>query len=480
MDWKRISHLTKFGIRRLQNKKLRAFMKQLHFHPYYSALFKRNGIAIDEIKSTDDLVKIPFTTKDDIAPTKADLGKPRKFVLQPTEELLKKYAKWKLACLFLKSFSPGSVKCLLEQEYKPIHLHFTAGRTSLPVPFLYSKYDIEKLREAGKRMMNVFGVGKDAVAVNSFPYVPHLAFWQAFFGLNAAGLLALHTGGGKILGTKKIADSIQGMKASLIIAMPGYAYHLIRTAAEQKKNFSSVKHMILGGERVALGLRDKLRGLLEKMGAKNPAILATYAFTEGKVAWPECSEGRGYHLYPDMEFIEIIGKDGERVEEGEKGEITYTALDWRGSVVLRYKTGDIGKLISEKCECGRTTSRIDPEIERKSEIKGLKLVKVKGTLVNLNLFFPLLMGNKDIEEWQVEIKKKNNDPYEVDELAIYVAPRKRADFSKLKENLGIMIKRELDVTPIIIKMDLKELLRKLGMETELKEKRIIDTRSKLK
>ena len=89
------------------------------------------------------------------------------------------------------------------------------------------------------------------------------------------------------------------------------------------------------------------------------------------------------------------------------------------------------------------------------------------------------MSHKDIEEWQVEIKKKNNDPYEIDELIVYVAPKKKANFGKLKSDLKNKIMTETEVTPEIVKVELKELLRRLGMETELKEKRVVDNRKKI-
>jgi len=239
-----------------------------------------------------------------------------------------------------------------------------------------------------------------------------------------------------------------------------------------------VKYVIFGGERVSQGLREKIKELLEKLKAKNVKVLATYAFTEGKVAWPQCSEDSGYHLYPDMEFIEIVDKNGERVSEGEKGEIVYTSLDFRGTVFLRYKTGDLGKIFYDKCSCGRTIPRISADIERKSEYKEFNLAKVKGNLVNLNTFFDIMMGHKAIDEWQVEIKKKNNDPYEVDELILYVAAKKNIDFNKLKKELKQKIFNSMEITPEIVKMDLRKLLERLGMETELKEKRIVDNRVK--
>ncbi len=467
-------------IRELQDKKIKAFIRYRvwPYHPYYRRLFKKNNIDPYSITTTDDLAKIPFTSKEDIAQTKKEPNKHTDFILQPNQKLIKEhYNKVRLIGLgLLNIFSKGYLKNSLEREYKPVHIHFTTGRSALPVPFTYSAQDIERLKESGRRMFDVFNAERDDVVINAFPYSPHLAFWQAFYGIKACNLLSLQTGGGKVLGTEKIINGIEKMKANIFVAIPGYAYHLIRKAAEEKRNFSNLKKIIFGGERIPPGLRKKIGELLVKLKCRNARILSTYAFTEGKVAWSECCADSGYHLYPDMEFIEII-KDGERVNDGEEGEITYTALDWRASTVLRYKTGDIGSLSYEKCpNCGRTVPRINAKIERKSDLKRFNLTKVKGTLINLNFFFPFLMGNKDIDEWQVVIKKRRDDPYEVDELMLYIAPKKKVDRAKLKFNLKHQIRDKMEVTPYIIITDREDLLEKLGMETELKEKRIVDIR----
>lgn len=472
MDWKILSHLSKNQIENLQNKKLRYFIHhKIPFSPYYAKLFKKNKIKFSDIKTIADIKKLPFTAKKDIAPTKTDPQKHTDFILQPNKNTIKTYSSKKDLLRYLLN------KNAAFREFNPVHLHFTTGRTANAVPFLYTAYDLEKLKEAGRRIMGIVGINKDDRLVNAFPYAPHLAFWQTFFAAEASGLFALHTGGGKILGTKKIIKAIENTKATLLSSIHGFAYHLLREAKSQKADFSNVKKVFFGGERVSTGLRDKIKSMLTSLGSTNPKIFATYAFTEGKVGWVECCEQSGYHLYPDMEYIEIIDKNGENVSENEKGEIVYTALDFRATVVLRYKTGDIGSVTYEKCICGRTVPRISSEIERSSEIKEFNLTKIKGTIVNLNSFFELL-NIKEIEEWQVEIKKKNNDTYELDELIVYIAPKKNVDFIKLKAKLKNLLKEELEITPEIVKVELKELLDRLGMETELKEKRIIDARPK--
>src|SRR3989338_2927863 len=147
------------------------------------------------------------------------------------------------------------------------------------------------------------------------------------------------------------------------------------------------------------------------------------------MAWSECPchESTGYHTYPDMEIFEIVNPEtGEPVKEGESGEIVYTCLDGRASCVLRFRTRDyaVGGMGSEPCpNCGPTPPRISSNITRQSNIKEFNLSKIKGTLVNLNTFSEILASDPEIEEWQIEIRKKDNDPFQMVELAIYLSTR---------------------------------------------------------
>lgn len=478
--WTRVSHLTPDEQRELQNEKLRSFMRHLlPYHPFYRELFEKQGIDPRTIRTTDDLVKIPFTTKADIAPTEDDRGRPRRFILQPDEALIKKHApKSTLVKLLLGKLLRKDVTFMLEREFKPIHLHFTTGRSAMPTVFAYTHRDLLTLKESGMRMFETIGIPRSTVAVNGFPYSPHLAFWAAYHALENIGVTTLHTGGGKVMGTKKIVAAIESMKAQLVIFIPGYAYHVLREAVKQKKDFSSVKYIVFGGERVSQGLREKVRSMLEQLGAKNPQVFATYALTEGKTAWIQCAEDSGYHTYPDLEFFEIVDEKGSRVPPGTPGEIVYTSLDWRGSVVLRYRTGDVcDGMETGRCQrCSKTVPRIAGDIQRKTEMREFYLTKIKGELVNLNHFYPLLSARTDIEEWQVEIRKRNNDPYDIDEIVLTVAPKADVRFDAIKDDIAKAVYGDVGVGVIVIEETLDVLLGKLGMETELKEKRIIDSR----
>lgn len=454
-----------------QNRKCRDFIRHfLPFAPFYREYFKKHNLSFSDIQTTDDLQKIPLINKQDLVPTETEPAKPRQFILQPDEKLIKKYyPKTKLLGLILQRNLHGK----LEEEFKPIHIHFTTGRSAAQVPFLYSLRDLETLKETGRRIFTIAGLGKEDIAVNAFPFAPHLAFWQVQKAAEACDIRCLHTGGGKIMGTEKIINALEKMRASLLITLPGYGYHLLKEAYRQKRDFSQLRTIIFGGERVAPGLREKIKEMLPQV-----RILATYAFTEGKTAWVQCHERSAYHLYPDLEFIELIDENGQRVKEGEAGEVVYTALDWRGSVVVRYRIGDICQgLFYGHCEfCGREGPRLHYDIQRRSEFKELQLTKVKGELVNLNAFYKFMPEIKEIDEWQIEIKKKNDDQYEIDELHIHIACQHGPNCNRCSLIVEKKVLEEISIRPQVNLHHRDVLLEKLGMEKELKEKRIVDRR----
>ena len=105
--------------------------------------------------------------------------------------------------------------------------------------------------------------------------------------------------------------------------------------------------------------------------------------------------------------------------------------------------------------------------------------KIKGTLVNLNMFSEILESEKKVDEWQIEIRKKDNDPYEIDELIVYVSLAGDIDHQTVKENLNSRIQAAMEIIPNrIIILPHKEILERVEMETSSKVKRIIDLRPK--
>ncbi|MDA1043711.1 MAG: phenylacetate--CoA ligase family protein, partial [Verrucomicrobia bacterium] len=271
-----------------------------------------------------------------------------------------------------------------------------------------------------------------------------------------------------------------------LIGMPTFIYHVLSQALEDGKRFDFLKSIVLGGEKVPNGIRRKLIQLATQLGAESVHVMATYGFTEAKVAWSECPfpYGRtsgGYHLYPDLGVVEIIDPvSGRQLKDGEPGEIVYTPLDARGSVVMRYRTGDIidGGLVYEPCPyCGRLGPRLVGKISRKSEFREMKLDKLKGTLVDFNELEHLLDDMPHVGSWQIELRKVNDDPHELDEVILHVQDLGHTDPVGFAQEIRTHVAAHTELTPNeILFHSAKEMRRLQGVGVDLKEKRISDNR----
>ena len=490
--WGKIAHSSKNEIRDSQNKKLASFVNTYlyPFSPHYRKLFDQHGIDPKSIKTVDDLKAVPFTSKHDFFAPDDDPEKFRDFILQPTKEAIRKY--WpaaKTVPLALASMvrGKGYVQDQLAREFRPSFMTFTTGTTERPISYLYSEYDIGNLRTSGSRMLHLFDIeGSDRI-VNMFPYAPHLAFWQVVFGGLDSSVLIMSTGGGKTLGTDGNISALLKMKPAVLVGVPCYVYHVLRAARERGCKMEFLKKIVLGASRINKGFKAKVAELVNEMGATDVSVFGTYGFTEARAAWAECPAGinasSGYHLYPDKEIFEVIDPEtGEVKGEGEDGELVYTSIDARGSVVLRYRTGDFvkGGITTQPCpHCGRNVPRIASDITRLSDVRDLQLSKIKGSLVNLNNFMSILSEIQAVDEWQVELRKKDGDPFEVDEVVVFVCKRAGADEAPLKEEIRKKMLLLTEVTPNEVHfIEFPDIIKRLELETANKAKRIIDMRPK--
>jgi len=491
-DWARLQRSSARTIRAYQNQKLHEFINVYvyPFSPFYKQLFDKHHISPRSIRSVEDLVHLPFTTKSDFV-DKTNPEKFREFILRPSVESIK--SAWpfpRRLALKLARWAKGEARLREEfnREFRPVFMTFTSGTTQNPVAYFYSRHDILALSEAGERLIDVLGVSSADYLLNLFPYAPHLAFWQVVLGGLAAGNFILSTGGGKVYGTEGNIKALGKIRPAVLLGTPGYVYHILREAKGKGCDLAFVKKVVLGAARIEPSFKLRLAELMAGLGVGKVEILGTYGFTEARMAWTECPAGHGvstgYHTYPDKEIFEIIDpKTGRVLGDGEDGELVYTSIDSRGSSVLRYRTGDFvkGGLTSQPCPyCGRTVPRISSDISRFSDIKDLRLTKIRGSLVNLSKCSALLSEFRDIEEWQMEIGKKDDDPYELDVINIYIACGESVSQDKLKEALIKKFCLETEVSPnAVIFLPLGDLIARLGLETGGKEKRIIDRRVNL-
>jgi len=483
-QWQR---LPERAIRKLQAEKLRHYLRTtvIPFSAHYREMFQKRGIKANSIHTLEDLEGLPFTSKTDLLNTPENSQKARDFVLIPDQETLTHRPSTVVRALFS---GKQAVKDGFEREFRPIFMTSTTGRSADPIPFLYSQQDLENLSSAGDRIMQVCGAQRDLKLLNMFPFAPHLAFWMVHYAATAYGLFCLGTGGGKVMGTEGNLRMLQKVKPDVLIGMPTFIYHVLQQALDSGLRCEFLRKLVLGGEKVAEGIRRKLRNMAHKLGSPNVEVIATYGFTEAKMAWAECpcpvdEQSSGYHIYPDLGIFEVVNpKTGVVMPEGNPGELVFTPLDARGTVILRYRTGDCidGGLVYEPCPyCKRTMPRLVGRISRSSEVKSMQLDKIKGTLVDFNQLEHVLDDAPNVGAWQLELRKLNDDPMELDEIILHVHKANDVSEEKLRRELNNRFVERTEIHPNrIVFHDADELRRMQGVGRELKEQKIIDRRPK--
>jgi phenylacetate-coenzyme A ligase PaaK-like adenylate-forming protein len=487
-SWAALSRAPAKEIRSLQDRLLARFVREelYPFSAHYRKVFDAAGIRPRDVRTVADLRRLPFSTKQDLLASQSDPARKLDFILVPTPETIREH--WPFARKVAVALGGARAREILRRDYTPSFLTFTTGRSSAPVVFSYTSHDLDLLAEAGSRFLDVFAVPEVGTRILSvFPFAPHLAFWQTTFGALHSGRLVVPTGGGKVMGTSGNLKLLERFAPTVIVGVPGFVYHMLREGQEKGMSLASVKQIFLGAEKVTPGLKRKIAECLEACGAKDVAILGTYGFTEARMAFGECpttyDQTSGYHLYPDLGIFELIDpKTAEPVGEGETGEIVYTPIAGHGTILCRYRTGDlaVGGLSWEPCPyCGRTVPRLSSEIKRSSDQKAMNLTKIKGTLVDLPAMGEVLSSMGEVEEWQVVLKKVNDDPHELDEFIVRVALRNGSDRAAFERKAKQELVDATEIAPNRIEvMDRSALLAELGMETELKEKRFVDLRPK--
>ena len=194
--WQRMQRLPRKEQRALQDSLLQRYVREYlyPFSPYYRQLFDEHGIKPEQIRTVDDLRRVPLSSKSDLLPSEESPQQFKQFILQPDPASIKRaWPLTKKLPLLLQKWTQGtaSVRRRVRDEFAPCFMTFTTGRSAEPVPFFYSPHDIQNLHETGGRLVDVMNLDPEYRIANVFPYAPHLAFWQVFFAGQATGMMAL-------------------------------------------------------------------------------------------------------------------------------------------------------------------------------------------------------------------------------------------------------------------------------------------------
>ncbi|MCD6582866.1 MAG: AMP-binding protein, partial [Desulfuromusa sp.] len=194
-----------------------------------------------------------------------------------------------------------------------------------------------------------------------------------FFGLRQICATAIRAGSGQ---PALVAELICQQRPNVLVGVPSILLQVVNYLQRRQKNPAElgIEKLICIGEPIRnddLSLSPLGETLQNSWSAQ---VLGTYASTEMATAFADCTAGCGGHLLPELVVVEIIDDLGSPVASGEPGEVVVTPLGIEGTPLLRYRTGDIARLHSEPCSCGRQTPRLGPIIGRRAQ-----MLKCRGT-----------------------------------------------------------------------------------------------------
>ena len=362
-------------LKELQLKRLRWVVDHAYKNNrVYHDNFKSAGLKPGDIKTLDDLSKIPFLTKAD-----------------------------------LRNSYPFGMVCVPMD--KVIEIHASSGTTGKPVVGTYTKNDLGVWSEvmarairannlkAGDRMHNAYGYGLFTGA-HGFER-----------GAQTAGVTVFPLSSGN---TKRQITMMKDLGSTGLACTPSYSLYLAEAAQEMgldPQTDLSIKSGLFGAE----SWGEELRKTINKVW--DMEAFDHYGLTEviGPGVSVECGQHDGLHINADHFLPEIIdSKTGERLEPGEKGELVFTSLTKEAFPSIRFRTKDISILYEDECECGRTSPRHARLMGRSDD-----MMKVKGVIVFPKQIEEAVMSVRGVSENYQIVKFKKGV---ITNLAVRVEP----------------------------------------------------------
>ncbi len=374
--------------------------------PYYKKKMEDAGVSPEDIKSADDLHKLPFLTKDDLRECY-----PYGLLARPLKD-----------CVRIQS---------------------TSGTTGKRVVAFYTQADIELWEECCARAIVAVGGTNEDVCHVSYGYGLFTGGPGLNGGSHKVGCLTLPMSSGN---TDRQLQFMVDLGSTIICCTPSYAAYLAESAIERGiQDQLKLKAGIFGAEAWTEEMRREIES---KLGLKAYDI---YGLTEisGPGVSFECSEQTGMHINEDHFIAEIIDPNtGEVLPEGEKGELVFTSITKEAFPLLRYRTRDICVLTRKKCSCGRTHVKMSKPMGRSDDmliIKGVNVFPSQIETVLLEQGFP--------PNYQIIVDRVNNvDTFDIN---VEMPPEMFSDTVKdvtstekelvgaLKSMLGIVAKVHL-------------------------------------
>lgn len=207
--------------------------------------------------------------------------------------------------------------------------------------------DLLRLAEIGHRTLELAGVASGDGIVSLVPPGPTLSSWQLMLGARQAGVAM--AGLAPLSSCETVA-----MLGPVVLA--GRPEDLVRVLRGSTSAVRAGIQTVLVVTRAPLE-RQERTSVADALGRRE-GIVSVWSPPGVRALWSECRSGKGAHTWPQCELIEVCAPNGSAVAPGDEGELVWTGLGWRGTVLVRLATGVHGRLVEGRCECGRTTPRV--------------------------------------------------------------------------------------------------------------------------
>ena len=360
-----------------QLERLRETAKRAVQSYYYGKVFTDAGIHPEDIRTLDDLRKIPFTTKDDLRE-----NWPYGFLAVPKDEL--------------------------------IRMHSSSGTTGRATVIFHTKSDVDAWTNLVARCMYMAGLRKSDVFQNMMTYGLFTGGLGFHYGAERVGALTIPARAGN---SKRQIQLMRDFDTTAVHIIPSYALHLYTVFEElglKPQKDTKVRMAFIGAEPHSEKMRKRIEDFY---GFK---AFNSYGLSEmnGPGVAFECPEQNGMHIWEDSFIVEIVDPVTlQPVPDGQEGELVMTTLLREGMPVLRYRTKDLTRILSGECPCGRTHRRIERITGRTDDMMILKGVNIFPIQIEKKLMevpgvgrnFVILLereGFNDLMHIKVEVERE--------------------------------------------------------------------------
>ncbi len=414
---------------RVQTDRLINTVKRIYHNvPFYRDKMQKKGIEPGDIKTVEDLKKLPFTYKQDLRDTY-----PYGLFAVPMSEI--------------------------------IRIHASSGTTGRQTVVGYTRKDIDTWSEVMARTLTCAGADKDSFIQVAYGYGLFTGGLGAHYGAERIGASVIPISGGN---TKRQLQIMKDFGTTLLACTPSYALYMAEEMEEAgiKKEDLKLKAGVFGAEPWSSNMRNEIE---ERLG-----ILAIDIYGLSEVIGPgvatECPCKNGLHIQEDHFIPEIIDPVTEEVlPYGSKGELVFTTITKEGLPLIRYRTRDISSLDYETCECGRTLVRMSKVSGRTDDMLIIRGVNVFPSQIES----VLLEIGETAPHYLLIVDRVDN----LDNLEVWVemTPNLFSDEVKKIEDIEKKIKREIEST-LGINAKVRLVEPKTIERSEGKAKRVIDKR----